>query len=59
MMMIDGIYFIKLDQNLLYKTGRRIDYTPSIFKVSKTIQTRFFCCGNSFYCMVDGIYKIY
>lgn len=58
MMMIDGTLFLKLDRNLLYKTGRRMDYVPSIFNVSKTVKTRFFFCGNSFYCMVDGIFII-
>ena len=47
------------DQNLLHKTGWRIDYLPSVFQISKTVQAKLFFCGNSYYCMVDENGKIY
>jgi alpha-tubulin suppressor-like RCC1 family protein len=47
------------DQNLLHKTGWRIDYLPSVFQISKTVNAKLFFCGNSYYCMVDENGKIY
>ena len=52
MMMLD-------DNQLLHKTGWRIDYVPSIFQISKNIKQKFFFCGNSYYCMVSDDNKIY
>jgi alpha-tubulin suppressor-like RCC1 family protein len=46
---------IQTEDNLLWKTGWRIDYTPSLFEISKTIKPKMFLCGNSYYCMISGI----
>ena len=58
MMMIDGIKELMLDKGILQKTGWRIDYVPSIINASKKVKINFFCCGNSFYCMVDGMIEL-
>lgn len=47
MMMLD-------DHSMLHKTGFRIDYSPSIFQITKVIKPKMFWCGNRYYCMVDG-----
>ena len=49
-----------LDENhILHKTGRRIDYTPSIFEINKTVKPKFFFCGKSYFCMIDLSGRIY
>lgn len=52
MMMMD-------DHQILYKTGWRIDYTPGIFEISRTVKPKMFFCGNSYYCMVTEDDEIY
>jgi alpha-tubulin suppressor-like RCC1 family protein len=46
---------IQTEDNLLYKTGWRIDYTPALFDITKITKPRLFFCGNSYYCMIAGI----
>lgn len=55
----DNGMMIKDQKNVIYKTGWRMDYTMTEFKVSKTIETDYFFCGNSYYCIVDKKGRIY
>jgi alpha-tubulin suppressor-like RCC1 family protein len=45
---------LKTDKGLLYKTGWRIDYIPTLFEITKSIKPKMFFCGNSYYCMIGG-----
>lgn len=53
----DNTMMIKDSEGRLYKTGLKIDYTPSLIEMTKNIKPKIFFCGNSFYCMIDGIYN--
>ena len=53
----DNTMMIKDSEGSLYKTGLKIDYTPSLIEMTKNIKPKIFFCGNSFYCMIDGIYN--
>lgn len=50
---------IKSKDNIIYKTGWRIDYNMSEYKITRKIQTKLFFCGNSYYCIIDKDNKIY
>jgi alpha-tubulin suppressor-like RCC1 family protein len=45
---------LETDKGLLYKTGWRIDYIPTLFEITKTVKPKTFFCGNSYYCMIGG-----
>lgn len=48
------------DQNgILYKTGWRLHYTLKRIEMSTQVQTDYFFCGNSFFCMIDNQKNIY
>lgn len=50
---------IKSEDGIIYKTGWRIDYNMSEYKISRKIKTKLFFCGNSYYCIIDEDNKIY
>lgn len=50
---------VKDQNNIIYKSGWRIDYVLSEFKISKQIKTKRFFCGNSYYCIIDESNTIY
>ena len=54
----ENTMLIKDDQGNLYKTGLKVDYTPSLIESSVTIKPKSFFCGRSFYCMIDSKNKI-
>ncbi len=45
----ENTMLIKDSQGLLYKTGLKIDYTPSLIEITKEIKPKLFLCGNSYY----------
>ena len=45
---------IKDSEGNLWKTGLKLDYTPSRIEASILIKPKEFFCGRSFFCMIDG-----
>ncbi len=50
---------MKDKDNNIYKTGWRMDYVMSEFKISKEVKTKYFFCGSSYYCIIDNSNTIY
>ncbi len=55
----ENTMLIKDSQGLLYKTGLKIDYTPSLIEITKEIKPKLFLCGNSYYSIITGRLIIY
>jgi alpha-tubulin suppressor-like RCC1 family protein len=51
----DNTMMFKDTHGRLYRTGLKVDYTPSLIEVSEKIQTKSFFSGNSFYSLMSGI----
>lgn len=51
----DNTMLIKDAEGKLYKTGLKVDYTPTLIEITKEIKPRLFSCGNSYYAMITGI----
>jgi alpha-tubulin suppressor-like RCC1 family protein len=53
----DNGMMIETEDKMLYRTGWRIDYVPTSFEITKNVKPKYFFCGNSYYCMISGIFR--
>ncbi len=50
---------IQDEEGRLYKTGLKIDYTPSLIEITNQIKPKLFLCGKSYYCMISRMFCFY
>ena len=55
----ENTMLIKDQEGKLYRTGLKVDYTPSLIEITNEIKPKLFFCGNSYYCIVSGKKNIF
>ncbi len=50
----ENIMIFKDSHGNLYRTGFKIDYTPSLIDSIENIKPKLFLCGKSYYCVISG-----
>jgi alpha-tubulin suppressor-like RCC1 family protein len=55
----ENTMLIKDSEGRLYRTGMKVDYTPTLIEITNTIKPKLFISGNSYYCMISGMIYFY
>jgi hypothetical protein len=52
----DGTLMFRDNMDSIYRSGHKISYTPVKLDIDKNINVKSFFCGNSFFCIISGIF---
>ncbi len=55
----ENTMLIKDSEGRLYRTGLKVDYTPTLIEITNQIKPKLFVSGNSYYCMISRMFFLY